>query len=129
MDTIAVGVVMSIPNYPFTKTNKKEDVEGIPIYGDLQNSSIHLQECQMGTAPMNVLGRIVTRPIVTTAGDYLLTATGTGETIQEAKKAAYSALKSLSVPNSPMYRTDIGDRLKKQLPDLQKHGYATGMEY
>ena len=129
MDTIAVGVVLSIPNYPFTKTNKKEDVEGIPIYGDLKQKSISLCECQMGTAPMNVLGRIVTRPIVTSAGDYLLVATGTGKTITEAKKEAYTVLKSLSVPNSPMYRTDIGNRLKKQLPELQKHGYALGMEF
>jgi phosphoribosylamine---glycine ligase len=129
LDTVAVGVVMSIPNYPFTKTNKKEDVEGIPIYGDLKRPSISLCECQMGEAPMNVLGRIVTRPIVTTAGDYVLVSTGTGATITEAKKEAYSVLKSLSIPNSPMYRTDIGNRLKKQLPDLQRHGYAMGLQF
>lgn len=129
LDTVAVGVVMSIPNYPYTKTNKKEEVEGIPIYGDLKKPSIHLCECQMGEAPMNVLGRIVTRPIVTTAGDYLLVVSGVGKTVTEAMKSTYSDLKSLSVPNSPMYRTDIGTRLKKQLPELHKHGFATGMEF
>src|SRR5258708_5686755 len=44
MDTIALGVVMSIPNYPFTHTNKTEDVKGIPIYGDLNKPCIHLFE-------------------------------------------------------------------------------------
>lgn len=129
MDKIAVGVVMSIPNYPFSKTNKKDEVEGIPIYGDYKKPCIHLCEVQMGEAPVEVLGRIVTRPNLTTAGDYLLVVTGTGDTVTEAQKSAYRELKSLSVPNSPMYRTDIGNRLKKQLVELQKHGFAAGMTY
>jgi hypothetical protein len=28
-----------------------------------------------------------------------------------------------------MYRTDIGKRLKRQLPKLRTMGYATGMEF
>jgi hypothetical protein len=28
-----------------------------------------------------------------------------------------------------MYRTDIGDRLAKQLPQLQANGYALGMQF
>jgi hypothetical protein len=55
--------------------------------------------------------------------------TATGETVRAATKLAYDRLKELTVPNSPMYRTDIGDRLRKQLPELQAKGYATGMAY
>jgi phosphoribosylamine--glycine ligase len=128
LDKIAVGVVMSIPDYPYSK-KPREEVTGIPIYGDLKKPCIHLCQCQMGQAPMNVLGKIVTRPCVTTAGDYLLVVSGTGDTVSEAKQSAYRELKLLSVPNSPMYRTDIGNRLKKQLPELQKHGFAMGMIY
>jgi len=28
-----------------------------------------------------------------------------------------------------MYRTDIGERLEKQLPELQDHGYAKSIEF
>jgi phosphoribosylamine--glycine ligase len=128
MDTIAVGVVMSIPKYPYCKS-ASEETTGIPIYGDSKSNSVHLAQCQMGTAPVQEKGKIVTRPHLVTAGDYLLVATGTGETVTAARKSSYSVLKSLSVPNSPMYRTDIGVRLKRQLPELQKHGFATGMVY
>ena len=62
-------------------------------------------------------------------GNSVLVTSGTGETILQAKRAAYSLMKRLILPNSPMYRTDIGDRLKKQLPLLQELGYAQGMEW
>jgi len=49
--------------------------------------------------------------------------------VYDAKQKCYRRLKRLTLPNSPMYRTDIGDRLSKQLPEIQSHGYATGMEF
>jgi len=52
-----------------------------------------------------------------------------GKTVREAQRAVYRRLKGLNVPNSPSWRTDIGDRLKKELPLLQKHGLAKGMSY
>jgi phosphoribosylamine--glycine ligase len=59
----------------------------------------------------------------------VLVATGTGDTVRAAAQAAYGVVKKLRMPMSPMYRTDIGRRLSKALPELQKHGYATGMIY
>jgi len=64
-----------------------------------------------------------------TAGDYVLIATGDGETVDASAKAAYNVLDTLEVPNSPMYRNDIGKRLEKQLPKLHKLGYATEFNY
>jgi len=130
MDTIAVGVVMSIPDYPYSHLTRKE-VNGVPLYGatDALMPSLHLCEMQMGEAPHQENGKIVTKPCFTTAGDYVLVASGTGSSVSEASKTAYKNLKKLSIPNSPMYRTDIGNRLKKQLPLLQAMGYATGMTY
>lgn len=130
METIALGVVMSIPDYPYSHLTRKE-VNGVPLYGvtDSILPSLHLCEMQKGEAPHQENGKIVTRPCFVTAGDYVLVASGTGETITEAKKKAYRHLKVLSLPNSPMYRTDIGNRLKKQLPLLQSMGYATGMTF
>lgn len=128
LDKVAVGVVMSIPDYPYSHLTQKE-VQGIPIYGDCDSPSIHPCEVKMGTAPHEVDGKIVTKPCLVTAGDYLLVASGVGETVTEAKKLAYRELRLLEVPNSPMYRTDIGNRLKKQLPELQAHGYAMNLQF
>ncbi len=130
MNDIAVGVVLSIPDYPYSRLTGR-DVEEIPVYGMPLHPAPEYHPCQMmlGKAPVKKNGEISTQPCLVTAGDYVLVTTGTGKTVTEAKKSAYKALKKLSIPNSPMYRTDISNRLKKQLPDLQKMGYATGMTF
>lgn len=130
LDTIALGVVMSIPDYPYSHITRKE-TNGIPIYGmkELTDPSVHPCYMMMGEAPIERDGKIVKEQMLLSAGDYVLVTTGTGKTITQAKKGAYQTLKRLSMPNSPMYRTDIGNRLKKQLPLIQQHGYALGMEF
>lgn len=130
MDTIAVGVVMSIPDYPYSHLTRKE-VNGVPLYGMTPENAANVHPCEMmmGEAPHEVNGKVVSQPCLVTAGDYVLVASGTGATVSEAKKAAYRIIEHLSLPNSPMYRTDIGNRLKKQIPKLQAMGYAAGMQY
>jgi phosphoribosylamine--glycine ligase len=127
LNLVATGVVVSIPDYPYSHVTRKE-VTGIPIYG-YNPETMHPCECMMGMAPRKIGGQIVDTPMMVTAGDYVLIATGTGSTVSEASRDAYRTLGTLEIPNSPMYRTDIGRRLKKQLPKLQAHGYATGLNY
>lgn len=130
LDQIAVGVVLSIPDYPYSHLTRKE-VNGVPLYGMTPENedSIHPCEMMLGEAPHEENGKIISQPCLVTAGDYVLVASGTGETVTAAKKKAYAILEQLSLPNSPMYRTDIGNRLKKQIPKLQAMGYAAGMQY
>lgn len=129
MDTVATGVVLSIPDYPYSHLTRKE-VVGVPVYGlEPGNPNLHPCEMMQGEAPHEVDGKIVSQPCLASAGDYLLVSSGTGATVKESKESAYRSIKALSVPNSAAYRTDIGNRLKKQLPKLQAMGYATGMEY
>jgi len=71
----------------------------------------------------------VEMPMMVTAGDYVMVMSGTGTDVKEATDIVYRRLRTLSIPNSPMYRTDIGRRLRKQLPLLQAKGYAAGMEF
>lgn len=130
LNTVALGVVLSIPDYPYSHLTRKE-VVGVPLYGvtDAMKPYLHLCEMQMGEAPQEAGGTVMTKPCYTSAGDYLLVASGMGQSVAEAKRGAYGLLKKLSLPNSPMYRTDIGNRLKKQLPLLQSMGYARNMSF
>lgn len=126
---VAVGVVLTIPDFPYSHLTNKE-VSGYPIYGlDDSNSymdNLHPCSLMMGEAPDDK-GKM--HPCYVSAGDYLLVATGTGATVEKAKEEAYRAIKSVEVPNSKGYRTDIGDRLERELPILQKQGYAEAFRW
>ena len=125
---VAVGVVLSLPDYPYDR-RPIDEVIGVPLYGVTERNADSVHPCMMqaGEAPCLVDGKVVRQPLLCSAGTYVLVATGTGETVQAAQKAAYRVVKELRMPASPCYRTDIGSRLKKALPELQKHGYATDM--
>lgn len=129
VDEVSVSVVMALPDFPYSRTTNKE-LCGIPIYHAEDMNHIHLSEAMIGTAPAEVNGKVVELPMLVTAGDYVLVCTGSGDTITGARRSVYSAIKKVKIPNSPFYRTDIGaGRLKKQLPDLQRLGYAAGLSY
>ena len=130
LDEVAVGVCMSIPDYPYSHMTRKE-VVGIPLYGLKPSIAANVHPCEMmlGTAPHEVAGKIVRLPTFVSAGDYILVTTGLGSTVKAAKHQAMRVMKNLEMPNSPMYRIDIGDRLKKQLPTCQRFGYATGLQW
>ena len=83
----------------------------------------------MGIAPVWEGGKIVRKPMPVTAGDYVYVATGTGKSVSQAAANAYKTIDQIEIPNSPMYRTDIGKRLEKQLPKLHKLGFATSWRY
>jgi phosphoribosylamine--glycine ligase len=129
-DRVGCGVVVSIPDYPYSHVTKKE-VVGVPIYGVRlkPQSGVHLCEVMLGEAPVETRDTIAMMPHIVTAGDYLLVMVGTGTTISSAQKQAYRLLQKLIIPNSPMWRTDIGDRLRKQLPSIQKWGYASSLRF
>lgn len=114
---VAVGVIVAIGDFPHSHMTRKE-VVGIPIWGlSVDDPNVHLCEAQMVDGELR------------TAGDYVMVVTGTGATVQAARRAVYRRLDRLEIPASPFWRIDIGQRLSRELPELQKHGYAMGMEY
>lgn len=121
---VATGVVLTIPDFPYSHLTNKE-VSGYPVYNlDDDNEyrdNLHPASLSYGSASDNK-GNL--KPCFVSAGDYLMVATGTGRTVLSSKQAAYDAIESVEVPNSKGYRTDIADRLEKELPILHKHGYA-----
>jgi phosphoribosylamine--glycine ligase len=127
---IAVGVVMSIPDFPYSHITRK-DVCGIPLYGLSPSLIPNVHPCEMmqAVAPHQVEDKVVNLPGLATAGDYVLVTSGVGTTVRDARQAAYRVMHRLEMPNSPMYRTDIGLRLKSELPKLHSIGYAMQMDY
>jgi len=122
-DDIAVGVVVTMPEFPFDSRNRRE-LTGYPIWGITSENRFNVHPCEvmLGEA-YNDRGK--KEPLLVSAGEYLLVASGTGKSVEKAAREAYAVIDELTIPNSPMYRTDIGKRLEKQLPKLQRLGYAT----
>ena len=89
---------------------------------------MHFQNVMEGMAP-NDEGKM--KRTYVTAGDYILVVTGKGTNVKEAQREAYRACWAVEgdTPCDIGFRTDIGDRLKKELPKLQDNGYALGMAY
>lgn len=132
LDRLAIGVVLSVPDYPYSRVTRKE-VTGIPVFGVTPVLMQNLHPCEMMVVDClnDVNGTLVKMPTLATAGDYVMVMTATGNTVQDIRKTVYRRLKRVKkrMPGSPMYRTDIGLRLSKQLPELQAMGYARGLIY
>lgn len=122
-----IGVVCAQPPYPSEKFNK-EEVEGEPISGfDEVRDQVHPCAVMIGKGPVMEGGKIVDKPTYQTSGPYVCVVTGLGENVKEAQRAVYSAVDEISFPDM-MYRTDIGDKVKRYLPELHKHGFALEIE-
>jgi phosphoribosylamine--glycine ligase len=128
MNTVCISVVLAIPDFPHSKFTRKE-VTGIPVYLNGARENVHLCGVMLGEAPVQVGDKVVTLPCYVTCEDYVAVCTGLGETITGARKSVYSTIKRVKIPNDMFYRTDIGRcRLIKDLPALQKHGFAKGFK-
>ena len=127
---IAIGLVLSHGDYPHGHM-KGNEVEGFPIYGlTTENAEqIHFCDVRDGRVPAMVRGRVQDVRMPVTAGNYILVVTGVGDTVRAAQTSAYAAIWDIKIPSNRMFRTDIGERMKKSLARLQAHGYAKDLEY
>src|ERR1700685_1545641 len=115
---VCTGVVIASPPFPYGHIPQNE-VTGIPVWG-FDGDNLHHHPCELVRSKDGEWQ---------TAGAYICTVTGHGKTVEESSKQAYENVKMLSLPNSPIYRTDIGRKLEKELPKLHKHGLATAFRY
>lgn len=126
---IACGVVLAQPDFPFFK-DPPEKNEGIPLYGVTEKNMRYIQPQSIKiTKQPNMEGdKVVYKDTWTSVGPYLAVVTGLGKTVRQASHRAYSTLKELSVSGG-FYRDDIGEGLKKKIPELHKFGFATEFKY
>jgi phosphoribosylamine--glycine ligase len=129
LNEVAVGVVMALPPYPYRE--EPQATVGVPIWNVSPGieDNLHLCMAQVGEGPLVSEGRVEKRPVLATAGGYVLVSVGTGESVVEAKNEAYRVLHRLDLPSDQFYRNDIGERLRFQLGKLQENGFAVGMNY
>lgn len=127
-EKIAVGVVLAHGKYP---ESGGADSVGYPIKGitDSTYKNLHLQQVMEGKAPRLKDKAIKRVRMPLSAGDYLMVATGVGDSVEEAAEAAYKIAWQIKMPSNLMFRTDIGKALKEELPLLQQHGFAKGLTY
>jgi phosphoribosylamine--glycine ligase len=115
-DQIAIGAVVAQPPFPYEGLPHK-NTEGYRVYGFGDWTRHH--PCDMQYKDGQWLS----------TGNYLCVVTGLGKTVSGARLSVRASYKSLTFGANPFYRDDIGERLQKQIPLMQKHGYAAGMEY
>lgn len=125
-----IGVVVSVPNYPYVGPSPKH-FKGIPFWADHKHKHIHPVSVMAGLIwDETEDGKIERVPGWTMAGSYAAIVTAHAGTVSGAMRRVYRTIKEdLHIPMSPGYRIDIGLRLKKQLPEFQKFGFATDMEF
>ena len=120
-DKVAGGVVMAHGDFPYGHLSKK-DVSGFPIWGIDDKNRYFIHPAEMMAGEGTVEGK--TKPMLVTAGDYALVCSGKANTVEKACSNAYKVVDQLIFPNSPVYRTDMGCRVMRQLPELQALGFA-----
>ena len=120
LDKIAVGVVVALPTFPHGHALSKE-IDGVPIFGTEElGDSFHACQIRKGETDYSRLA---------TAGDYCFVVAEWAETVSGAAKSCYKHIGRIHISGGLAVRDDIGERLKNDLPELQKHGYAVGMRY
>jgi len=124
---VAIGEIVAIPPFPRDDCDEAECM-GLPIEMPDNWHGIHPVCVMMEKGPDMDGDKVVDREIYKTSGNYVLVAVGTGENVKSAKRRTDSLVKKINMSNM-MVRNDIGDDLKKSLPELHKLGFAECMEY
>jgi phosphoribosylamine--glycine ligase len=125
---VALGLVMAHGDFPH-EHEPCEKWADFPIYGLGSQEHIQLQQVKFGQGYLWQDDKLLKPKMTLTAGCYVMVVTGSGKTVSEAQQAAYEVAWSIKWPSNIVFRTDIGNRLRKQLPKLHKFGYAEGLDY
>jgi phosphoribosylamine--glycine ligase len=113
-----VGVVVAVPPFPYNDKQafkrfsegavvlfKKEAKEGFP-------EGVHIGDVKLAEGDWVLTGTM----------GYALVVTGSGSTVEDARKMAYNRVRNIMIPNM-FYREDIGERLREDLDRLMTWGY------
>ncbi len=117
----SLGVVVAVPPFPFaSKPEYDRYSKDLPVFGVTKDRIDHVRLAELKWDPNQ------NRFLTANSSGYSLIVTGTGETLEDAKRRAYSvfgekATGGVYLPNM-MFRTDIGDRWTTDEPQLRAWG-------
>lgn len=108
-----IGVCLVIPPFPFSDKNEFFIYKDLSIIFKKNNlDGIHLGDVKMVNGTWSIAGE----------SGYALVATGSGFTVDDARKQVYSRINNIILQNM-YYRTDIGLKWYKDSDRLQTWGY------
>lgn len=111
-----VAVVVAVPPFPFVDPEafRKYSEDAAVIFKRPMSEGIHPCDVKIEDG----------RWLLTGNSGYALVVTGSGSTMDDARKEAYNRVRNLHIPNM-FYRTDIGERWHRDGDLLQTWGYLT----
>jgi len=119
----ACGIVVGMKPFPYDALASDEMCDGYPIWGITQENADHVHLAQVKA------GRPLGEDGFVTAGSCVACCVGMGASVTMARDKAMKLVKGLTIPNSPIYRDDIGEKLEKSLPVLKAKGYCEEWVY
>jgi phosphoribosylamine--glycine ligase len=104
-----IGVVVAVPPFPFEdpKAFKKYSEDAVVIFKKPVTEGVYPADVKLVEGDWRLAG----------STGYALVATGSGATMEEAQREAYTRVRNIIIPNM-FYRTDIGARWQQRDGDL-----------
>lgn len=111
-----IGVVVAVPPYPFSDTAafRRYSEDAVIIFKKAMPSGIHHGDAKLVNGDWRLAG----------SSGYALIITGSGQTVEDARRETYNRVKNVIIPNL-FYRTDIGVRWYRDTDLLLTWGYLS----
>jgi phosphoribosylamine--glycine ligase len=109
-----VGVVIAVPPFPFfdVAAFKKYSEDATVMFKKKVEDGVHLGDVKLIEGDWRLAGY----------SGYALIITGSGQTMEDARRQAYARINNIMIPNM-FYRTDIGERWTHDSDRLLMWGY------
>jgi phosphoribosylamine---glycine ligase len=109
-----VAVVVGVPPFPFVDPDafRKYSEDAVVLFKKPVANGFHPCDLKLVDGDWRLAGN----------SGYALVLTGSGPTMQDARREAYNRVKNILIPNM-FYRTDIGERWQRDGDLLQTWGY------
>ncbi len=111
-----VAVVIGVPPFPFVDPDafRKYSEDAVVMFRKEIREGLHPCDLKLVDGDWRLAGN----------SGYAAVVTGSGPTMQDARRETYNRVKNLIIPNM-FYRTDIGERWQRDGDLLQTWGYLT----
>lgn len=109
-----IAVVVAVPPFPFVDPDafRKYSEDAVVLFKKEMREGVHPCDIKLADGDWRLAGN----------SGYALVMTGSGPTVEDARREAYARVRNVIIPNM-FYRTDIGERWRRDGDLLQTWGY------